>query len=287
VRWQNVGLTVLAVVAAGLTFLAFRAVTVPYQDGAPAQPVSSTTADGTTTGVDGGAAATAGALGGEVADESPSPVSGIESARALLDREERLVVAALGDSTGNETWEWVYGWGRLLAQVRPVTVISWNEWTQDGYIEPRVLSDSGSGPGGPVVIYGGHQTGARVDYVVEHLEQLLPEPPDLVILNFGHNNTVEDVGDQLADALAAVRAVAGPDLSVVVTLQQPQRDDANAEVRDAVRTFAEKQGLGVIDVATAFEDTGEADALLADDVHPDEAGAAVWAQAVARTLRAP
>ena len=58
-------------------------------------------------------------------------------------------------------------------------------------------------------------------------------------------------------------------------------------IRDAVRDFAEEQELGWIDVAAAFAESGDPEALLADALHPNEEGAEVWTQAVARTLRAP
>ena len=278
----------LALLTAGLTFLAFRTTTAPPDPGVPAPgPVTQTASGG----------------GSETPDDSLSPTSapgppdptgqagqtggGIATAREVLDRDEPVVVAALGDSTGNETWEWVYGWARLLAQVRPVTVLSWNEWTEEGYIEPRVLSQAGGEVGGEVVIYSGHQSGAQVDYVVEHLEELLPQVPDLVVLNFGHNNSVADVGPQLEETLAALRTVVDEDVPVVLTLQQPQQDDANADVRALVRAFAQEKGLGVIDVAAAFEETGDPEQLLADEVHPDADGAALWAETVARTLDAP
>ncbi len=256
----------LAIVVVGVAVLAFRGASSPV--GAGGQPTAPSSA-----------AVSAEATGG--------PTSSTSSVRALLRRDEPLVVAALGDSTGNETWEWVYEWARLLAETRPVTVLSWDERTEDGYVGPRVLSQSGDGAGGPVVIYSGHRSGARVEYVVDRLDRLLPERPDLVILNFGHNNSAEDVTDQLGEALAALRAKAGPDVPVVLTLQQPQQGDANAEVRGLVQAFAVEHGLVSVDVARAFEDSGDPQALLADAVHPNQAGATVWAEAVARTLGAP
>lgn len=297
-RWQDIGLATLAVVTAGLTLLMFREVNEPpdgpaltartsAEGGAPARGTSATTVteDVTTGGETGVTTAT----GTATEPEGDRPrADGLAAAREVLDGDDPLVVAALGDSTGNETWEWVYGWSRLLAQTRPVTVHSWNEWSEDGYIEPLVLPGPADDGAGAVTVYSGHQSGAPAGYVAEHVEALLPERPDLVILNFGHNDTAADVATEMEEALLAVRTVAGSDVPVVVTLQQPQEDDANAEVRDAVRAFAVEEDLGVIDVAGAFEDSGsDLGELLADPVHPNEAGAAVWTEAVARALDAP
>jgi hypothetical protein len=297
VRWHDLGLAVLALVTVALTLFMFRAVTdapTGARPDVPAAAVATTDGPRRTATED-----------GAVAEGSPSPSGGsgpragqggshgaddaaLAAAREVLDGDESVVVAALGDSTGNETWEWVYGWARLLTQTREVSVVSWNEWTEDGYIEPRVLKGPPSDSRAPVVIYSGHQSGARASYVVEHLDALLPEPPDLVILNFGHNHTAAEVGAELEEALEALRRASGPQVPVVVTLQQPQEGDANAQVRAAVHAFAGDQGLATVDVAQAFEDSGlPLGGLLADPVHPNEAGAVVWAEAVARTLGAP
>lgn len=293
-RWHDIGLVVLGLVAAALVYLTFRAVdALPEPLGAGPQPLSSaggSSATGTAApsggsqdgSVDGDPATSTGSPGSTGPSSSPSRIAQV---RPLLDGTDRLVVQTLGDSTGNETWEWVFGWGRLLAETRPVTVAAWNEWSEAGYVDPVVLSEEGEG--GPVVIYSGHQSGATADYPVGRLDDLVPEAPDLVILNYGHNNALDDVRGQLASTLEALREQFGEDLPVVVTLQQPQSDDANADVRDAVRDFAEEQELGWIDVAAAFAESGDPEALLADALHPNEEGAEVWTQAVARTLRAP
>ncbi len=298
-RWQDIGLATLAVVTAVLTLLMFRAVGEPPDGGpggggstvAPAGATGAIEEDRTAAGSPPATSATPDATGStdqgsDPRDERPG-ADALSAAREVLDRDDPLVVAALGDSTGNETWEWVYGWARLLAQTRPVAVLSWNEWSEDGYIEPRMLPGPADGMGA-VTLYSGHQSGAPAGYVAEHADDLLPEPPDLVILNFGHNDTVAGATEGLEEAMRAVRRVATDDVPVVVTLQQPQEEDANAEVRAAVRAFAVEQGLGVIDVAAAFEDSGsELEDLLADPVHPNEAGAALWTEAVARALQAP
>lgn len=288
-RWQDVGLVVLGLVAAALAFLTFRAVgSVP--SGAPAdsstfspEPLSTDLAPGTSTSDPAGATS-----GPDAADTTagPSP-SRVSSVQDLLQSEDPLVITVLGDSTGNETWEWTYLWAGMLAESRTVTIAAWNAWTEDGYVEPTELSSAGTGEAGPVMIWNGQQSGASASYPVGRLDDLLPEPPDLVILNYGHNNTVEDVDEQLGATLEALRAEVGEDLPVLVTLQQPQAGDANAAVREAVHAFAVDHDLGVIDVAAAFEETGDPDALLVDAVHPGEVGSQLWAETVAATLRAP
>ncbi|MGC5584261.1 SGNH/GDSL hydrolase family protein [Ornithinimicrobium sp. W1665] len=295
-RLQDVGLVLLALLAGALSVLTFTAVSGPGtagpggsgEPGASARAGAAGLADlsRATPSVPDGATSTAGVPGdeGRTADggvDGPRP----DEARAVLDQDGPVVVAALGDSTGNETWEWVYAWGRTLASERPVRVVSWNEWTEDGYIDPVLLGQDAEGEA--VTIYSGHQSGAGAAYPVERMDALVPEEPDLVILNFGHNDSVESVREGTSRTLSTLRERFGAEIPVVVTLQQPQADDANADVRRALAELATDEGLPTIDVAAAFEETGDPGALLADRVHPDEDGALLWARTVGETLEAP
>ncbi len=67
-------------------------------------------------------------------------------------------------------------------------------------------------------------------------------------------------------------------------LQNPQVDDANAEVREAGEQWAQDAGVGVIDVAAAFADSEAGVALLLDELHPNGAGQELWAQVVTDAL---
>ena len=165
----------------------------------------------------------------------------------------------------------------------------WDEWTEEGYIEPQVLSsaEGEEDRAGEVVVWSGHQSGARAGYPAERIEAMVPEQPDLVVLNFGHNNTVEDVAADLDRTLAALREQVGEEVPVVVTLQQPQVDDANAPVREAVREWAGREGLATIDVAERFLEQDEQERLLTDALHPSEEGSRLWAEVVAEALGAP
>lgn len=286
-RWQDVGLVLLALLTVVLVWATFRSLeSTPAASPAPTRDPGSAGGTGaasdpatgdpaTTTAVDAAASTT----------EAPGEEGVLEEARALVQREERTVVLVLGDSTGNDRGEWTFRWAEALAGTRPTWIAPWNEWTEDGYIDPVTLGTDQDG--GTLTLYVGHQSGAGAAYPVERLETLVPEEPDLVILNYGHNDTVDSVGSGTADTLDALRRRFGAELPVVVTLQQPQADDANAEVRSALADLAADEGLPTIDVAAAFEATGDPAALLADAVHPDEDGAALWARTVAGTLSAP
>lgn len=287
-RWQDVGLVLLAVSTAMLIWVAFRALgAVPV-----ATPVLTADLGVPSVTVDDAATSAppddAELTGRPQTQDQPVP-GPLEQARAVLQREERTVVLVLGDSTGNDRGEWTYRWAEALAGSRPTFIAPWNEWTEDGYVEAEALAGNGSGGEGlgEILVLSGSQTGARAGYAAPRIELLTPEDPDLVILNLGHNNGVDDVTDGLQETVDALRSRVGDDVPVVVTLQQPQAGDQNAEVRQAVASWAQEQGLPTIDVASRFLAEGQPEALLTDAVHPNDAGSALWAEVVADTLGAP
>lgn len=281
-RWHDVGLGSLAVVTAALVVFTYRGVTQAPGTLAAGQPAGSV---GDTSAVTSAAAENA-----AVTTAAPrSSHSRITSVRELLQQPDPIVVVALGDSTGNESWEWPYEWARRLAVTRPVTVVPWDGLTEAGYEAPLPLSEQ-TQPGGPgqLTLYVGHQDGASAAYPTQHLAELFPQAPDLVMLNYGHNNTISTIEAELDQTLTALRDSFGPTLPVILTLQQPQTGDANAQVRAAVRDFASAHALGWIDVAASFaEHQADGEILMMDDVHPNEAGQALWADKVAAVLRVP
>lgn len=313
-RWQDIGLVLLGLVTAALVLLTFRALGTDAPEG-PAAPgnapdlvsltgaadvAGSTGEAATRTATDAGGAADAdgatadagAATAGQDAAGASAPPVPAERARAVLQQEDRVVVLALGDSTGNDVGEWTFRWAQALAETRPTSIVPWNEWTEDGYIEPEVLSSAVAPRAdgvvlGEVVVWSGHQSGAPASYPANRIGAMVPEQPDLVVLNYGHNNTVRDVADELDRTLEALRAQVGDQVPVVVTLQQPQYADENAPVREAVQAWARARDLPVIDVAARFNERDDPGELLTDALHPNDEGSALWAQVVAEALGAP
>lgn len=208
-RWQDVGLVLLALLTVVLVWATFRSLeSTPAASPAPTRDPGSAGGTGaasdpatgdpaTTTAVDAAASTT----------EAPGVEGVLEKARALLQREERTVVLVLGDSTGNDRGEWTFRWAEALAGTRPTWIAPWNEWTEDGYIEPEQLlaGQAGEGSLGEVLVLSGQQTGAPAGYAASRVDLLVPETPDLVILNLGHNNGADDVAEGLASTLEALR----------------------------------------------------------------------------------
>ena len=279
-RLQDVALVALAVLTAVLILLAVRGVgPVPAT---PTNNIAGGTVDGSaTTGdtPDDGAETATGSP--DLPDATASAEDGLASARAALASTEPVVVSVLGDSTSNARQEWVHRWAQELSDERPVTISHWDEAGQAGFVEPDVLSESGDGS--PLTIWSGSQSGADATYALDVLSVIIPESPDLVVLNFGHNQTVDSAASDFAQLLTSLRDAYG-DVPVVVVLQQPQVDDANAEVREAISAWAASEGLGTIDVAQAFLETDDITALLQDELHPNDDGSRLWARTVGAAL---
>jgi hypothetical protein len=282
-RLQDVGLVLLAVLAAGLIFLAVREAgnggdALPPGAGASHLGGAATPP----TEVPGGGEETAVTAADSGSPERPADVDpALAAARAALASEDPVVVSVLGDSTSNARQEWVHRWALELSRGRPVTISHWDEASQSGFVPPDVLSEAGDGS--PLTIWSGSQSGAHAAYPVELLSLMVPERPDLVLFNFGHDDSGERTALHFTSLLVAVREGFG-NVPVVVVLQQPQVGDANAGVREQVRLWAEGEGLPTIDVAQAFLDTDDFTTLLQDDVHPNDAGSRLWAQTVHEAL---
>lgn len=134
---------------------------------------------------------------------------------------------------------------------------------------------------GGVTIWSGSQTGADVAYAVENAERWIPEVPDVVVMNFGHNDDQEEFTSGLSSLDRHLTDEYG-EVARILVLQNPQTDDANAAVREAGRQRAEEAGVGLIDVATPFAES--TDDLMLDDVHPNQAGQELWARVVGEAL---
>lgn len=182
----------------------------------------------------------------------------------------RLLV--LGDGTGDGWDEWAF----LVAEAQGLPGAMWMAQTENGY----------SGVTEETRLWSGGMPESTADYPLEHWDAMWPEAtPDLVLLNYGHNYSTGEDATQSMEELRAAIAEQAPEAPIVVTLQNPQADDANADVREAIGSWAQESGLPTIDVAGAFADSGILPAnLRLDTMHPSTAGSQLWAETVEEAL---
>ena len=193
----------------------------------------------------------------------------MEQARTALAGEDPRVLV-LGDSTGDGPDEWV----RMWAESEGLYVSNWQEGYYAGASEETRLWNASM------------QDEATADDALEQWDTVRPDnDPDVVLLSYGH---YDDSGDEATESLAKLHEQLEedlPDAKVVVVLQNPEADDANAPVREAIGTWAKGAGLPTIDVAAAFEESDlSADDLRLTEKQPSEAGQELWVETVQEAL---
>lgn len=212
--------------------------------------------------------------------------SASESVSRLADTSKPWTMTVMGDSTGNETTEWVHLVTRRMAQYsgRPATIHTWN-------VETNTYDSAAdiSGVGEPIIVWNGSASGESAKYSLEHSADLAPERPDLLVVNHGHNQwdgdraetEIDSILDWAKDAWDVPPALA-------ITLQNPKMGDrADAQeqiVKRISETWAGKDDIVIIDVHAAFMEAGNLETLMRDEVHPNEHGSQLWAETVWQEL---
>lgn len=266
IDWKLAGLGALAVVTIATAGFALQSQPAPAPEAiAPAPSVTITPA----------------AVRAEMV---PDQASALAAIRALVTGPEPLVISVMGDSTGNATGEWVDLWAAGLAQYGTVTLHQWDEKAGAWKAQPKVAA----GPARGITIWNASHPGANYNYPLQRLDVMSPEKPSILIHSFGHN-----VGAQRADAgamdlFAALEKKWGGEIPTAIILQNPARNTRELPTQhsvDALRDWAGRAGYPVIDVNTAFKESGESlGMLLIDDVHPNPAGQRIWADTVIAAL---
>ena len=208
-------------------------------------------------------------------------------ARDLLEDTERtFVVQVIGDSTGNEPGEWVDVAFRSLALQldRPLIQHPWDPLSSS-YLAP--ISANESGTRAPLEVWNGSASGKTAAYSLANFDRLVPETPDLVILNHGLNNVLApaQVGEQFTALVAEIERHWPSQIGYAALLENP-RLDQYAAAHDDVLThvtgwLAEHQEVRAIDVHSAYLASPEITTLLLPDLlHPTPAGSALTAKTV-------
>jgi lysophospholipase L1-like esterase len=257
---MNAGLVALALVTAGLVGVAMKVSTA----GPPA----------------GQSTYTAAALPTATA----TPSTSLAQARAVLDRDEDLTIGVLGDSTGNDGNEWVHLVSQELGQSRQVSVHTWDDKAGEYPESFRTYGDTGP----QAEVWNFSAPGRSAAYPADKMAKALPRKPDLLLINFGHNNMSTNVGVELTALRQAVEEKWGTGIVTVVMVQNPEkgaREEDQAAVRGFVKKWANHNRLAYVDVATAFTKRGDISSLMLDDIHPNPKGSQVWADTVVRALQ--
>ena len=199
------------------------------------------------------------------------------SPEELLASGAKMTIAVLGDQTSDGESEWVTAFSQLLAQDRRVTLNRLNPADPTQYTIKASFGSSGPA----TEVYNGSRADAPADYAAMRVPFLVPVKPDVVILNYGRNDSASNVKKHLEGAATAVKA-SYPLATVLVTLQPPTLDDQGKKVRAAAAAWARSKKLRTLDIAAAFAATGAPNSFVsaADPDVLNMRGDALWGQTV-------
>ena len=205
-------------------------------------------------------------------------MSGLHSEKADLS------MLFVGDSTGNETSEWIYLTITALAAQFPrwtVEYLLWNDATVDYASSVNIQTGSGSRT---LTVYNCSVAGADSMFFQggKFSPSIAALDPVLTVVSMGHNESAVPTlwlpkytgfAEQIADAL--------PSTDIILVAQNPATANTYQEQRTEIyREVAAKRGYGFIDVCQAFLDTGDAPGLTVDGIHPTPTGSALWRDTV-------
>lgn len=191
-----------------------------------------------------------------------------------------LKIAVIGDSTGYPAQGWVETALKDIATKadRAVTIRTWDNNTAQ-YGPARTI-----GTGEPTLtVWNGSASGKDAQYSLTNLNTLLPEAPDMLIINHGHNVGLSSTIEGLL--IQASKKAPG---AAVAVMKQNKESGVGASAQSLKMAEVEKMagkypGVRLIDAFSKFPDNGGA-LMMDDGVHPNAAGYRVWADEFLKAL---
>jgi hypothetical protein len=206
----------------------------------------------------------------------------------LDNNEQNANMVLLGDSTGDATTEWYYLLGVSLAGLYPGWNVQYRLWN-DGASAYDAAVNIQTGGTNTLTLWNGSIAGSTANrHAGANFDAVVRQPnPDLVFLSYGHNGG-DDALRQLSyfDGIEYRLRASVLDIPVVQIGQNPTLTGQTMAAKvEVFRALAARNGWGFIDVHAAFEQAGvPLSDLLADNVHPNAAGSALWRTTVLNVM---
>lgn len=209
-------------------------------------------------------------------------VADFEAAAAKLrEAKEPFSLTVIGDSTSYAKQGWVEVSAREISERsgRAVSIQTWN--IETNAYDPEQLI----GQGEPLLtIWNGSAPGRDAEYSMKNLAALMPQKPDLLVFNHGHN--VAEM-ESLRGLIYNAATTAGSQTAVAVMKQNPRVDEGAAahvaKMELLPQMVADYPGVKLIDGFAAFGQDATS-LLLEDGVHPNQFGYQKWADVFMQSL---
>lgn len=215
--------------------------------------------------------------------------SGIDATQrlmALLNNEQRdASVLFVGDSTGNETGEWIDLLTRSIAADWPRWTVKYQLWNDGATAYDAAATIQAGTSSRTLTVYNASVAGfstyswqaARADAALYSLT------PDLIVVSLMHNEQpgvgfeAQWHGQYVGLTESLTERLPGADLLCIA--QNPETaNNYQQQRREVVREIAARKGYGFVDVLQAFLDYGSD--LTVDGIHPGPTGSRLWADTV-------
>lgn len=199
-------------------------------------------------------------------------------------------ILVIGDSTGNDTTEWVYLFGAWLGTQYPTHSVSYRPWNDGTNVYDAAVAIS-TGSGGNTVRLWNASVGGTIPASLmlntKYAGAIEAVSPDLVIWSHGINLYNTDAAIRAAyDSsyspwIERVQAT-HPDAGVAIFTQNPFRDTNNYAELYAMEVSAQqnKPRATLLDSYAKFIAAGKAGALYADNAHPSASGTQLYLQTI-------
>lgn len=202
--------------------------------------------------------------------------------------DEDATLLVVGDSTGNETFEWLYKLLELIGAKYPSYTIVWKVWDTgtDAY-GANVTIQTGSGAN-TLTCYNASVPGEEASYFKGDIYLTVTDvDADVCLISFGHNGLTDPITQRAEHAALSCRMADDyPDMPIILIGQNPNTTDNNQQLKiREFRQLASEENFGFIDVHSAFKKYANPLAsYMSDTVHPNSIGMDLWARTVSHSF---
>jgi hypothetical protein len=197
-------------------------------------------------------------------------------------------LVVIGDSTGNETTEWVYLFAQWLATQYLTHSVSYRLWNDAGNVYDAAVAISTGSGSNTIRIWNASISGTQPLYLMgAKLSPAVTVTPAASLVVWNHGKNLVSAG---ADSLYRGGFIQGmdqvrrflPGVAHAALRQSPNRDDNNmAPVVAQLDSIAHAYNdLALVDVYWKFIAAAKSPTLYLDNLHPSSAGSQLFLQAM-------